>query len=552
MKIVAFFLEHSKKTVAVSVFMGLFSGACNALLLAVINGALKGGHTTKLIVAFGGLCVLLPLARFTSEVLLTKLGQEAMFASRIKLCQQILVAPLRHLESLGAARLLTTLTDDIPTITGAVAALPVICVNFALVIGCLVYMATLSWMLFAVVIVFMVLGIAGYQLPVLRVQKLLRTARKNADQLMSHLRAITHGTKELKVHRVRRQAFMKDQLEAAAASLMRNNISALKLYSAAASWGQTLVFIVIGLYLFFLPTVRHLDHVALTGYTLALLYLMTPLQVIMNTIPLLGRANVALRTVDELGFSLASDKPEDLTGPDLPETRWQELELRFITHAYNRENEAETFTLGPIDLKFESGKMVFITGGNGSGKTTLIKLITGLYMPKTGSIYLNEQPIKAGNIEWYRQHFAVVFSDFFLFEKLLGLDGQGSEDEARRYLDELKLSQKVEVKDGRFSTTDLSQGQRKRLALLTAYLEDRPIYVFDEWAADQDPYFKNIFYMHLLPGLKARGKTVLVITHDDKYYHVADRVIKLEEGQVVSDRLANAGVPEVASARSAS
>ena len=552
MKIVALFLDHSKKTVAVSVFMGLFSGACNALLLAVINGALKGSHTTKLIWAFAGLCVLLPLARFTSEVLLTKLGQEAMFASRIKLCQQILVAPLRHLESLGAARLLTTLTDDIPTITGAVVILPVICVNSALVIGCLVYMATLSWLLFAVVIVFMVLGIAGYQLPVLRVQKLLRTARKNADQLMGHLRAITHGTKELKVHRVRRQAFMKDQLEAAAASLMRNNISALKLYSAAASWGQTLVFIVIGLYLFFLPTIRHLETATLTGYTLALLYLMTPLQVIMNTLPQLGRANVALRTVDELGFSLASDKPEELTGPELPETRWQELELRFITHAYNRENESETFTLGPIDLRFESGKLVFITGGNGSGKTTLVKLITGLYMPKTGCIYLNEQPIKAENIEWYRQHFAVVFSDFYLFDKLLGLDGPGTEDEARRYLNELKLSQKVEVADGRFSTTELSQGQRKRLALLTAYLEDRPIYVFDEWAADQDPYFKNIFYMHLLPGLKARGKTVLVITHDDRYYHVADRVIKLEEGQVVSDSLPNARAPEVASARSAS
>lgn len=552
MKIVAFFLEQSKKTVAISVFMGLFSGACNALLLAVINGALKGNNTTRLIWGFAGLCVLLPLARFTSEVLLTKLGQEAMFASRIKLCRQILVAPLRHLESLGAARLLTTLTDDIPTITTAVTILPVLCVNSALVIGCLIYMATLSWLLFAVVIIFMVLGIAGYQLPIMRVQKLFRTARKNADQLMGHLRAITHGTKELKMHRVRRQAFMADQLEAAAESLMGNNVSALKLYSAAASWGQTLVFIVIGLYLFLLPTIRHVNSATLTGYTLALLYLMTPLQVIMNSLPQLGRANVALRTVKELGFSLASDKPEDLTGMALPENRWQDLALKLITHAYNRENESETFTLGPIDLRFESGKMVFITGGNGSGKTTLIKLITGLYMPKTGCIYLNGEPIKEGNIEWYRQHFAVVFSDFYLFEKLLGLEGPGTEDEARRYLNELKLSQKVEIADGRLSTTELSQGQRKRLALLTAYLEDRPIYVFDEWAADQDPYFKNVFYVHLLPGLKARGKTVLVITHDDKYYHVADRVIKLEEGQVISDSETSVRAHEIVSARSAS
>lgn len=535
MKIVAFFLEHSRKTVAASIFLGLFSGVCNAALLAAINAGLKGNRTATLLWAFGGLCVLLLLARFTSELLLTKLGQEAMFASRMKLCQQILMTPLRHLERLGPARLLTTLTEDIPTITGVVNVVPVICVNAALVIGCLVYMATLSWFLFAVTMGFMVLGIAGYQLPIMKVQKLFRDARKNADALQGHFRAITHGTKELKIHRARRGAFMKDQLEANAAFMMRNNISALRLYSGAASWGQTLVFIVIGLYLFLLPTVSHFNSTALTGYTLALLYLMSPLQVIMNTLPQLGRANVALQTVKDLGFSLASDKPEEFADTALLEGCWQTLKLESISHAYTNENDSGTFVLGPIDLTFEAGEMVFITGGNGCGKTTLVKLITGLYMTETGRIYLDGQPIEDHNIEWYRQHFAVVFSDFYLFDQLLGLDGPGATVEAQRYLNELKLSNKVEVVDGRLSTTDLSQGQRKRLALLTAYLEDRPIYVFDEWAADQDPYFKNIFYMHLLPELKARGKTVLVISHDDRYYTLADRVIKLDEGHVVSD-----------------
>lgn len=535
MQIIAFFLEHSRKTVVASIFLGLFSGVCNAALLTAINAGLKGNRTATLLWAFGALCVLLLLARFTSELLLTKLGQEAMFASRMNLCQQILVTPLRQLERLGPARLLTTLTEDIPTITAVVNAVPTICVSGALVISCLVYMASLSWLLFAVTMGFMVLGIAGYQLPIMKVHKLFRDARKNADALLGHLRAITHGTKELKIHRARRRAFMKDQLEANAAFLMRNNISALRLYSGAGSWGQTLVFIVIGLYLFFLPAVGHFNSTALTGYTLALLYLMSPLQVIMNMLPQLGRANVALQTVRELGFSLASDKPEEFADTALPENHWQMLKLESITHTYTNENDSGTFFFGPIDLTFEAGEMVFITGGNGSGKTTLVKLITGLYTTETGHIYLDRQPIGDHNIEWYRQHFAVVFSDFYLFDQLLGLDGAGGTVEARRYLNELKLSHKVEVVDGRLSTTDLSQGQRKRLALLTAYLEDRPIYVFDEWAADQDPYFKNIFYMHLLPELKARGKTVLVISHDDRYYPLADRVIKLDEGHVVSD-----------------
>lgn len=535
MKIIVFFLEHSRKAVLFSVIAGIFSGVCNAALLAVINIALKNHGSATVMWAFGGLCILLPLARFTSELLLTKMGQEAMYNSRMKLCQQVLASPLRHLERLGAARLLTTLTDDIPNITAAVGVIPVLCVNGALVVGCLVYMATLSWLLFAVVMIFMVLGIASYQIPVIKVQKIFRASRKYADELLGHLRALTQGTKELKVHSGRRQAFVHEQLKGTATSLMRNNIAGLRMYAAAASWGQTLVFIVIGLCLFLLPAIKQVNVATLTGYALALLYLMTPLQVIMNTLPQLGRANVALRTVEELGFTLSSDKPEELSATDVAAGPWKKLELKSVTHIYQRENESENFILGPIDLTLKSGELVFLTGGNGSGKTTLIKLIAGLYLAENGHIYMDGEPIENRNLEWYRQHFSVVFSDFYLFEYLLGLTGLNLEEQAQKYLGELKLSQIVKVENGKLSTTELSQGQRKRLALLTAYLEDRSIYIFDEWAADQDPYFKNVFYMHLLPELKAKGKTVLVISHDDRYYHVADRIIKLDEGQIVSD-----------------
>jgi len=135
----------------------------------------------------------------------------------------------------------------------------------------------------------------------------------------------------------------------------------------------------------------------------------------------------------------------------------------------------------------------------------------------------------------YRQHFSVVFSDFFLFENLLGLNSNKLEADANKYLSQLQLSHKVQVKDGALSTIDLSQGQRKRLALLTAFLEDRPFYVFDEWAADQDPLFRDVFYLQILPELKARGKTVLVISHDDRYYYLGDRLIKLDYGQIERD-----------------
>jgi putative pyoverdin transport system ATP-binding/permease protein len=191
-----------------------------------------------------------------------------------------------------------------------------------------------------------------------------------------------------------------------------------------------------------------------------------------------------------------------------------------------------------LDINLKAGELVLVAGGNGSGKTTLAKIITGLYRAESGELLLDGQPITDGNREFYRQHFSAVFYDFHLFESLLGLEKPDLDAHARERLERLQLNGKVTIENGVFSTTQLSQGQRKRLALLTATLEDRPIYVFDEWAADQDPEFKDYFYRELLPDLKAQGKLVLIICHDDHYFDVADRMIKLEAGKIIYD-----GVP---------
>jgi len=191
-------------------------------------------------------------------------------------------------------------------------------------------------------------------------------------------------------------------------------------------------------------------------------------------------------------------------------------------------------------LTLTPGELVFLVGGNGSGKSTLAKIITGLYPPEKGEVRLDGKLITDKSRDDYRQLFSAVFSDFYLFESLLGMKARDLDTQAREYLVELHLDHKVKVRHGQFSTTDLSHGQRKRLALLTAYLENRPFYLFDEWASDQDPHFKEIFYTQLLPELKARGKAVLVITHDDRYFHLADRVIKLDYGKVVYEKRARA------------
>ncbi|HWF88178.1 MAG TPA: cyclic peptide export ABC transporter [Pyrinomonadaceae bacterium] len=542
MKIIYFMMRYSRRLLLLAVIAGIVSGAANTALLAVINNALNKTPTREMTLAmvFVGLCIVVPVTRIVAELLLAHLGQGALYQLRMDLSRQILGVPLRHLEEVGVHRLMAALTDDVPTITNIVTVIPILCINIAVALSCLIYMAWLSWPLFFAVIAIIVLGIISYQLPVVKSFHYMTLARREGDNLFSHFRALTEGIKELKIHAARRKAFLSDTLETTASTFRRHNIVALTIYSIASSWGQMLVFVVIGLLLFVLSGWFGINALVMTGFTLTILYLMTPLQVIMNTLPNMGRANVALNNVEQLGLSLVPSTTEEESPKLLAEgSSWSSLELSGVTHNYQREGEESLFVLGPINLQMSPGELIFVTGGNGSGKTTLAKLILGLYTPESGEISLNGQTITADLTDYYRQHFSVVFSDYFLFDTLLGLNSEELDGKARQYLAQLQLAHKVNVKDGNFSTTDLSQGQRKRLALLTAYLEDRPIYLFDEWAADQDPLFKEIFYYQILPELKARGKTVIAITHDDRYYHVGDRVIKLDNGQIVYDKPAS-------------
>ncbi|HXE41824.1 MAG TPA: cyclic peptide export ABC transporter, partial [Candidatus Baltobacteraceae bacterium] len=276
---------------------------------------------------------------------------------------------------------------------------------------------------------------------------------------------------------------------------------------------------------------------ALTGYVLMALFLMGPLAGVLGSLSAFGRANVSLRKIDKLGLSLSSSVTEDCPLSKREEKlQFERLELRAVTHSYHSEKDDSQFVLGPINLTFRPGELTFIVGGNGSGKSTLAKIITGLYPPEAGEMRLDGELVNDRNRDDYRQIFSAVFSDFFLFGNLVSVNGANRDVEAQRYLEQLHLNHKVKVCDGRLSTIDLSQGQRKRLALLAAYLEDRPFYLFDEWASDQDPQFKEIFYAQLLPELKSRGKAVVVITHDDRYFSYADRIVKLDYGQLASEK----------------
>jgi len=529
-------VAHSGTLVAIIIIAGLISGVSNTLLIATINATLNktGGATSTLVLTFGALCLALAVMRFVSGAVLVRLMQKVMVSLRLRLCSKILSAPLRLIEQLGSHSLLASLTGDVPQIANALITLPLLFMNLAILLGCLIYLCWLSPFLLVVALGFMVVGIISHQLPVMKAIQYFRRSREETDAVFKHMRGLVEGIKELKLHRRRSDAFFAELLEPRIRAMQRDSATGEIIWAAAGSWGQILFFIFIGLVLFIVPALNPINSLVLIGYTMTIMYMMGPLEFVLSFLPDLSRADVAMKRIDQLFHSLDEQPLAEIpAGSDKPS--WNSLELAGIQHAYRRENEEAEFTLGPIDLTLRPGELVFITGGNGSGKTTLAKLLVGLYIPQEGEIRLDGQPITDARRDTYRQLFSVVFSDFYLFESLLGLSDFNIDTKAQEYLTKLQLDRCVQIKERALSTLELSQGQRKRLALLTAYLEDRPIYVFDEWAADQDPQFKQIFYFELLKRLKAAGKTAIVISHDDRYYQVADRVIKLNYGLVELD-----------------
>lgn len=537
MNLIYFLLRSSWRMVVIAMVTGLLSGSSSAGLIALIASA-ASRHTisvTSIVWSFVGLALVALVMSIISQVVLIRLSQNAVFQLRMRLSRQILSSELTHIEQLGTPRLLATLTEDVQAVSSAVHVIPFLCIDIAIVVGCLLYITWLSWTVLLMVFGLLVVAMVSCQVLLNKGSQSLTLAREEQDVLFNHLRALTEGIKELKLHYQRRQVFLAEELQSTATAFRSHNVRGLTFFAMTSSWGKLLFFFAVGLVLFVLPNLIVITPQTISGYILTFTYLMLPMESIVNNLPLLSRASIALQKIESLGLSLSS-RAEAATVPPAIKSSWRRLELKGITYPYPTQ-EDNGFMLGPIDLTFHPGELVFIVGGNGSGKSTLAKLIIGLYIPEAGEICLDRQPINQQNREWYRQFFSVVFSDFYLFERLLGLDNTYLDVQAQNYLKQLQLDRKVKVENGKLSTTALSQGQRKRLTLLTAYLEDRPIYLFDEWAADQDPVFKEIFYTQFLPQLRDRGKTVLAITHDDHYFHLADRIIKLDYGTVEYDKM---------------
>ncbi|WP_455287936.1 cyclic peptide export ABC transporter [Cupriavidus necator] len=518
---------------------GTFSALAGIALIAEINrmiaapAALEAGRIGVLL----GLLAVLFGCGFGSQALLTALGHRVVYDMRLRMLKRVLDTDVERLEAIGGPTVYATLTKDIASIGMAFNRVPFVFYNGVLVLGGLLYLGWLSWQLFVLGAAVLGAGVLLAQRWVLRMRNLMKAVRDTDDRLYAGYQGAIDGRYELALNAWRKQSFYQRDFEPAAEFARAHEVRADRFWVLSLSFTATLI-LGLACAIFIAGDALGIPRERITAFVLVLMFLRMPLNDLVGTLPILMTGNVALRKIETLRLApytedFALHSANTAATPPAPGTPL--ITLQDVRYDYPGQGDERGFRLGPVSLTLSAGETVFIVGGNGSGKSTLMKLLAGLYQPSAGSMALGDRPVGTAELPWYRSHFATVFSNAHLFARLVGPDGRFDAAVANAFLKRLHMDHKVAIRDDLLSTTQLSQGQRKRLALLAAYVEARPVLLLDEWAADQDPVFRAYFYESLLPELKRSGKTIVAVSHDDRYFHVADRVIRADSGVIRAD-----------------
>ncbi|MFD0322377.1 cyclic peptide export ABC transporter [Lysobacter gummosus] len=550
MKLFSQFSARAPNRVFVSILLGGLSGICYSLLIPLVLSVIKDGdrrfdevaaaptHLFGLEIAnapfaavFALVCVFILVARTLSQIMLTRVAIDVASDLRTRMYARIANAPLPALERIGAARMIAALTTDVPRIVLGARMMPDLLINIVTLIGMLGFLLVLNSDVFVFVLGCIAFGVASYQIPMLFGRRHFIRARHGFDGLQESIQGLIHGIKELKLNDSKRQAFFDDVLMAHEHQVRSSEKAGHTLVRAASNYGDLLSFFVIGSILFIFVNYHLVSTPELIGVIMALLYITGPVAMILNYIPQLTVSRVSVQRVAKLFEEIPA---ESIDTVQEPAAQWDCVRFEQVSY-HHQAAEGAGFQVGPLDLQIRKGQITFIVGGNGSGKSTLSKLITLHYRPTGGNIHFGEQTLSDATIGSLRQSIGAIYSDYYLFDRVLGSEERERLTElVEHYLKALQLDHKVKYRDGKFSTLSLSDGQRRRMALLAAILDDKDLYLFDEWAADQDPTFKAVFYYEILPALKRRNKAIVAISHDDRYFDVADQVVTLEDGKLAS------------------
>lgn len=467
---------------------------------------------------------------------------------RLSLFDRVRKAAPDTLSRVGQGAVQTALTQEMQTVS---AALPLMLNGVQQVVLIICVAAYLAWLSTFAFVMISVLAIVVSTIHLQRIRKINDATRDAIDDenlLFGGLSDLLHGFKEVKMNSRRRAALLGALNDRSIRA--RNTKSVVK-----AQWSREFALIQLAFYgmmaamVFIVPIFTSDYHDVAVQTTTAALFMIGPIGAVVASVPSFTDSDVALRKINDIDHQLedaldAQHANEATNGTSSPETLEKlrgalgniaEISLRDVRFAYPGTTDSPGFAVGPINATFKKGEITFITGGNGAGKSTIIAVLTGLRPAAGGLIMVNDCPLPTDALQLYRDHFATVLSDYHLFRELYGID-EIDPKRVETLLKQMEIDDKVELDDNAFSTTSLSQGQRKRLALIAALLEEKPVLVLDEWAADQDPHFRSVFYEKILPSLRKQGKIIICVTHDDRWFDAADTIYHVRDGEFVDGR----------------
>lgn len=532
-------IRHKKKTnyvatVGIATFvlvavLSILSGLGNSVVILSINMGLSADSERRtLVVTFLlGLSIYIIGQKLVHGKMI-KLTNRIVYEKRMEITRKLLESHYEDYEKIDNSVITATISNDTNTISGLINVVISGLTNFIVLICCLIYLGTinLTALLAITLIIFFVTTI--YFFTGMYASKLGEQSRDLENVFFGFVEDMTVGMKELDLNQLRKDMFYKDMDQSCKQYNEKVNKSALA-FANMHVIGELIFTFAMGFIVFLIPLlIKGLSQGDIISYVFVLLYITGPVHGILEMIPSIISIRISNRRIHDLLEKIQMSLAMQQRGKETKAEKI-ELSLKDVEYEYSK---GHNFHIGPINFRFCTGEIVFITGGNGSGKSTLFKVLTGLYKPVNGRICVNGKEIENQDL---RELYSAITSDYYLLKKMYGINYEEKKNEIASYLDKLDLDSKVSIENGAFSTINLSSGQRKRLALMVAYLEDRPFYIFDEWAAEQDPEFREFFYHVLLPELKHKGKCVIAITHDDRYFNTADKILKVDMGQKVEN-----------------
>lgn len=520
------------------IFLGILAGLISFLFINTVTGVIgkliagNFANTREYLLIFITIILLFIWIRRVLSVIIIRLTQTLFWDLRKQVISLVLKSNYEQLSG-RKTEVYSAIVSDVNMLTQASQSIIDFFTATVLTVVCFAYMATLSWVLFGITLLVAFSGIAIYRLRAGANIKNLQTARTLENNFQSSFNAILNGFKELFMDARKGRHIYEQQVIPVSEKAYKNNTKAYIGFLNNQITGYTMFYALIAAILIYLNTALKIEVKYTVTFVFTLLYLLGAINTIMVLMPVLVRAKIAAGRLLDLKDKLEKDdRPVVARPPLIFKKDLEQITVSNLVYHYGKADNS--FSIGPINLHIQKGDIIFINGGNGSGKTTFVHTLLGLHIPTGGEIRFNNITIDNDLYPEYKSLFAVVFSDFYLFNELLGID-KINMDRWHYYLRLFELDEKVSLDNGVFSTTDLSTGQRKRLALIAALLENKPVLVLDEWAADQDPYFRKKFYTEIIPLLKEDGVTIIAITHDDRYYHCADKLYKMEYGKLIAE-----------------